>query len=323
MQVGVVIIGRNEGERLRCCIEAVLGQANEVVYVDSGSSDGSVDLAISLGAAAVSLDMSMPFTAARARNAGFSALKKLAPNLEYVQFVDGDCAIAPGWLAAASCYLDNHPDVAMVCGRLRERFPERSVYNLLCDFEWDVPPGESQACGGNAMARAHLLEAAGGYRQDLICGEEPELCLRLRANGWKIWRLPQAMAWHDAAMTQFSQWWRRNIRNGYAFAQGAHIHGKTAERHGIRESRRIWFWGCALPSVVLVLAALTEGRGLLLFGIYPVQMIRLTLRGKRSLRENSVWAFFNVLGKFPELLGQLKFHANHFLANESRLIEYK
>ena len=323
MTVGVVVIGRNEGERLRRCLESVVVQAQAVVYVDSGSTDGSVTLARSLGVDTVDLDMSIPFTAARARNAGFAALCGLAPNLDYVQFVDGDCELAPAWLTTACGYLDGHPEVAMVCGRLRERYPERSIYNRLCDFEWDAPAGESRACGGNAMARIQPLLSAGGYRQDLIAGEEPELCVRLRACGWKVWRLPDAMAWHDAAMTRFGQWWRRNVRNGYAFAQGAHLHGRSPERHGIRESRRIWFWGGALPVLIFAAAAMSHGWGLLLIAIYPAQVIRLTVKGKRSLVANGLWATFNVIGKFPELMGQMRFHANRLFSGDSRLFKYK
>jgi glycosyltransferase involved in cell wall biosynthesis len=320
---GVVVIGRNEGERLRRCLESIAGSARSAVYVDSGSTDGSVELATSMSVAVVNLDMSIPFTAARARNAGFEALRRSTPDITYVQFVDGDCELAKGWIETAAGFLDAHSDVAMVCGRLRERHPERSIYNLLCDFEWDTTAGESRACGGNAMARVQPLESSGGYRADMIAGEEPELCVRLRSQGWKVWRLDAEMALHDAAMTRFGQWWRRSVRNGYAFAEGAYLHGKTAERHGIVESRRIWIWGAAIPLLILAAAALSAGWGLMLLAIYPLQVIRLTLRGKRSPIENGIWALFNVLGKFPGLIGQARFHANRLAARDSRLIEYK
>ena len=75
------------------------------------------------------------------------------------------------------------------------------------------------------MLRANTLEAVDGYREDLIAGEEPELCVRLRTKGWRIWRLDAEMTLHDAAMTCFSQWWRRAVRAGYSYGQGAHLHG--------------------------------------------------------------------------------------------------
>ena len=56
--------------RLRQCLLSV-GSAT-IVYVDSGSTDGSIACAQSLGVESCpELDLSIPFTAARARNAGF------------------------------------------------------------------------------------------------------------------------------------------------------------------------------------------------------------------------------------------------------------
>ena len=139
--VGVVAIGRNEGERLKKCLDSVVGIAGRVVYVDSGSSDGSVEMTRAMGVDVIRLDVRVPFTAARARNEGFQYLRKLAPDLSYVQFVDGDCEVAAGWLGTGVAFLDARREVAVVCGRLRERYPERSIYNLLCDIEWDTTIG--------------------------------------------------------------------------------------------------------------------------------------------------------------------------------------
>src|SRR5687768_17706012 len=96
--VGVIAIGRNEGERLRRCLASVVGKGcAAVVYVDSNSSDGSVAMARGMGVEVVELDMSLPFSAARARNAGFERLVQAAPHVEFVQFVDGDCEVQPTW----------------------------------------------------------------------------------------------------------------------------------------------------------------------------------------------------------------------------------
>ena len=323
MNIGVVVIGRNEGDRLRKCLESVVGQADKVVYVDSGSTDDSVDIACSLGAVVVNLDMGRPFTAARARNEGFMRLREGAPGLAYVQFVDGDCEVLPGWLVEAARFLDEHTSVAAACGRLRERYPERSVYNMLCDIEWNTPVGEAKACGGNAMLRADALLRVGKYRDDLIAGEEPELCVRLRASGWKIWRLDVEMALHDAAMTRFGQWWKRTKRSGYAFAQGAHLHGAPPERAGVRQSRSAWIWGLFIPVSAIGLANWSGAWALGLLLIYPLQVVRLAMRGTRSAHENWWRAFFLVLGKFPEAMGQLYFLYNRLAGKTARLIEYK
>ena len=166
--LGVVAIGRNEGERLRRCLLSLarVGQGVASVYVDSGSTDGSVELARSMGVEVVELDMTRPFSAARARNAGFERLEEIAPAVEYVMFLDGDCEVADGWLDRAQAELEARPKAAVVCGRRRELFPEHSVYNRLADLEWDTPIGEAIACGGDSVIRAEAFEAVGGYRPD-------------------------------------------------------------------------------------------------------------------------------------------------------------
>ena len=321
--IGVVVIGRNEGLRLERCLASLEGVADKVVYVDSGSVDGSVHRARQRGVEVLALDMTQPFTAARARNEGFTRLQRVLPAMRYVQFVDGDCEVAAAWLPRAYAFLQSQPMVAVVCGRRRERFPQRSVYNLLCDLEWDTPVGEARACGGDALMRADAFAAVSGYRASLIAGEEPELCVRLRAAGWKIWRLAEEMTLHDAAMTRFGQWWQRSLRAGYAFAEGALLHGAAPERHWLRESRRAWFWGLGVPLAIVALSAVLGGWGLWLLLIYPLQVARLARRGSRSTRENWLQAIFLVLGKFPEMLGQVKFLLNRFGAGKTVLIEYK
>lgn len=321
--IGVVVIGRNEGARLARCLASLAVGVDRLVYVDSGSTDDSVQLAHARGAEVLALDLSIPFTAARARNEGFACLRQQLPQLRYVQFVDGDCEVAEGWLAQARAFLDEHPQVAVVCGRRRERHPERSVYNLLCDLEWDTPVGEAMACGGDALMRAEAFAAAGGFRTGMIAGEEPELCVRLRAQGWKIWRLDGEMTLHDAAMTRFGQWWRRSLRAGHAFAEGAALHGSTPERHWRRESRRAWWWGLGLPLGVVAATLSCGPWGASLLLVYPVQVTRLALRGVRSARENWLQATFLVLGKFPEMLGQVKFLLSRLSGSRTALIEYK
>ena len=321
--VGMVVIGRNEGARLVRCLESCAREGTPVTYVDSGSTDGSPAAARALGAEVLALDMSVPFTAARARNEGFAALLARCPGLERVQFLDGDCELIPGWLAAASAFLDAHPEVAAVCGRRVERFPQASVYNRLCDLEWNTPVGEARAFGGDVLIRVGALSAAGGYRPDLIAGEEPELCVRLRRAGWKIWRLGHDMTWHDAAMTRLKQWWKRSMRSGHAFAEGAWLHGAPPERHFLAETRRALLWGGALPLLLLVL---TLARPALawLWLVYPLQWLRVALK-LRAQGQPLPWtqsAFF-LLGRFAEAVGALRFWWGRTLERRSALIEYK
>jgi glycosyltransferase involved in cell wall biosynthesis len=323
IKFGAVAIGRNEGERLTLCLQS-LSDAAAIVYVDSGSTDDSPSWARQHGIEVVELDQSLPFTAARARNAGFRRLMDVVGNtVDYVQFIDGDCELNRRWPSLALDYLADHPDIVAVYGRRRERFPTRSVYNWLCDLEWDGPAGEARSFFGDVMIRAGALVSIGGYRDDLIAGEEPELSVRLRAGGWRIWRLPSEMTLHDAAITRFGQWWRRAVRAGYAFAQGAHIHGARPERHWVWESRRAWLWGVLLPLACLMCTAVIWPWGAVAWLIYPLQVLRQTIRNCGSLSIRLKLALFQVLSRFPEGAGQLKFLRDRLLGGKSELVEYK
>lgn len=322
-RVGVVVIGRNEGERLADCLASVFVGSREVVYVDSNSTDGSPERAAALGVDVVPLDLTKPFTAARARNEGSARLFVRWPGVELVQFVDGDCVVDRAWIAHATAFLDVRPDVVAVCGRRRERYPARSIYNRLCDLEWDTPIGETKAFGGDVLLRRAALVAAGGYRDDLIAGEEPELCVRLRARGGRIWRLDHEMTLHDAAMTRLSQWWKRSMRAGHAFMQGARLHGAPPERHWVRESRRALFWGLWLPAVLLAATAVVGPWALLGFSIYPLQVARLARRASGPASIRWARAGLMVLGKFAEAMGGLQFYLRSLLGGPGRLIEYK
>lgn len=318
-RIAALIIGRNEGARFLACLASLPEGLSRVIYVDSGSNDGSVAAAQEFGADVVSLDMDQPFTAARARNAGLARLD--ANDIDYVQMIDGDCALQDGWIATASAALSANPKLAVVCGRRRERVPEASVYNRLCDHEWDTPVGLAKACGGDALMRLSAVHAVGGYNPALIAGEEPDLCVRLRQAGWQIERLDAEMTWHDADMHRFGQWWRRSTRAGHAFAEGAALHGAPPERHWVVETRRALLWGAVLPVVALLGAVLISPWMLALLLAYPAQMLRLGLKNTSP----GGWerAVFTVLGKLPEARGALGYYIGQLRGRRRGLIEYK
>jgi GT2 family glycosyltransferase len=316
--VGVVVIGRNEGERLMVCLDALsrCGALPEhIVYVDSGSSDGSVERVRARGVTAIAIEP--PFTAAKGRNAGYRHLLSTFPQLLAIQFVDGDCEYFPAWLEVASQVLRDDATVAAVTGMQRERHPEASVFNLLCDVEWTGVVGEIDTFAGNVMVRASALSATTGYNEDLIAGEDPEFSIRVKkATGQRIVRIDEPMALHDVDMTKVSQWWKRNIRAGHAFAQVSRMHGEAPLRFWKKETRSNWIWGAALPVAAPVLV--------------PPAYVALFWRIYRDARRRGLpagpartYAFFTTVGKVPQALGQLKYWWNALRGEKSTLIEYK
>ena len=326
-RLGVVVIGRNEGARLVRCLDSIARlPVGAVVYVDSGSTDGSVAAARARGAQVVDLDLSLPFTAARGRNAGFAALRAAHPDLAFVQFVDGDCELAAGWLETAAAYLAAHPDVAVVFGRRRERHPDASPWNRCADVEWDGVPGETDACGGDAMLRASVLEAVGGYDATLIAGEEPELCHRIRATGARVVRLADEMTLHDAALLRFGQWWRRQARGGHAYAETTWRHRGRPDPRRARQVASVIFWAALLPATAVLLAVPTRGAGLLLLAAlaWPWRGLYRAARRLRPASDDRLYATVCLIGKFAELQGIATFAWNHGVRGRATgLIEYK
>ncbi len=310
-----------------------------MVYVDSGSTDGSARLAKEIGINVVELDDRAPFTAARGRNKGFAYLMTVSPDIEYVQFIDGDCELINGWLESAQEFLEQNKNHAIVCGRLQEQHPEKSVYNRLCDMEWNGPVGDIGHCGGIFMIRKDAFQGSGGFNTELISGEEPELCYRLRAEGWKIHRLEKLMALHDSAIMNFSQWWKRMIRGGYGAIDVVHRlkqSGNLKERIPFArqtQSARIWTWGWLAASFFLILsgimlAGMVGGMiGMAAgIGLWLCQCVR-TARRPRALGASwpdaLLYGVLTMVAKWPQIIGHRHYFHNVKNKAKSENIEYK
>jgi GT2 family glycosyltransferase len=321
--VGVVVIGRNEGDRLMRCLDSLERAGvdpQNIVYVDSGSSDGSVERVSARGVDAIAIEP--PFTAAKGRNAGIKHLLARHEGLFAIQFVDGDCEYFPAWIDVASKAMRDDPTICAVTGMQRERRPEATLYNLLCDVEWTGVVGEIDTFAGNVMVRVQALvetEASTGglYNPELIAGEDPEFSIRIRkTTGLRIVRIDEPICLHDVDMTKLSQWWKRNVRAGHAYAQVSRMHGEAPLRFWKRETRSNWLWGAALPLAAAPLA-----------GPAYVTLFWRIYRGARARGLDAhaarVYAFFTAVGKVPQALGQVKYWWNELRGVKSLIIEYK
>ena len=327
-QLGIVVIGRNEGDRLKRCLRSVVDQGH-CVYVDSGSTDGSVAFAQSIGVDVIQLDLAIPFTAARARNAGFTHLHQIHPEIDYVQFIDGDCEMVSGWLIAASQVLEEKLDIVAVCGLRRERHPEKSLYNRICDLEWQLvigSPGEVEHFGGEVMVRAEAFKAVGGYNNRVIAAEDDDLSVRLRLAGGELWCLDRICSLHDANMYQFRQWWQRAKRCGYAFAQVSSLHGKSPEKKFVKQIRSVWLHGLILPLVAITLTIPSHGLSLLLFCRYPLSAFKVAYQTHAMgfpWTDSFTWGASCSVSAFPAVLGTMQFYLNQLVSRDHQIIEYK
>lgn len=326
--VSVVVIGRNEGSRLVRCLNSVrsmhyASDLVELVYVDSGSKDDSVEQATALGAKVFILE-SGPYTAARARNTGWRHSRG-----EIVLFLDGDTILDPDFVSKSVTEFAD-PRIAVVFGNRREIATSNSVYNRVLDYDWIMPYGFTDYCGGDVLIRRAALIDVGGYREDLIAGEEPEMCCRMRQRQHLIFHADRPMTGHDLAMQHWGQYWRRAVRTGYAYAEVSRMLRNSSTPLWIRESKRNFLQGF----VYLLLAIVGLSASLWTASIWPlaaVLMFFVALSVRTSLRMASkvvclqdrlLYALHSHIQQVPIFLGQLGFLWNAQLGRRQQLIEY-
>ncbi|HEV2593837.1 MAG TPA: glycosyltransferase family 2 protein [Sphingomicrobium sp.] len=326
--MAAVVIGRNEGLRLEPALKSVQGAGLPLVYVDSGSVDGSPRRAREMGVAVVEVDPRTPFSAGRGRNEGLQEVLKRWPNTRFVLFLDGDCILDPRFPPAALGAFDQHEECAIITGHLSERFPDRSVYNRLCAIEWQSPSGlmtNMNSLGGIMVVRVSAFLSVGGFKLQAIAGEEPDLGSRLITAGHTIIKVDAPMATHDAEILKFSQWWKRAARGGHALAFRYSQHGRTNVRETRRELASDLAWGLILPVSLILLLWPTDGLSLLLLIVYPLFGWRIFRRHRANGLNSAdarLLARYIVFGKFAHVVGIATYCRNR-LRGEFRIIEYK
>ena len=309
--LSVVVIGLNEQDRLKESLEAIFACRPErfdleVIYVDSGSTDHSVEIASAVQGVEVLHLGSAERSAAKARNLGLRRARGC-----YVQLVDGDSVIQPGWLDIALATLAQRHDVCCVFGQCIEMYPEQSIYMKVCGLDWHIPAGEYRLCGGNALWRMSSIAQNGYFDEGLKAGEEPDLCYRVRQSGGKIVCVDAPMVTHDLGMRSFSQYWQRAVVSGKGYARVALRYWRSAEKLWLRE----FFSNFMEPALwAIVLAAgwyfggYQGGVGLLIawWGIRAAQ-IAYAMRGRNlDVASSLLYGLHCQLVRLPVAIGQFK-----------------
>ncbi len=321
MNIDVVIIGLNCAATLADCINSVLRCRYTrgsicVIYVDSGSTDASLEIARNFeGVTVLQLDAAYP-TPGAARNLGWRN-----GSSPLVQFLDSDTVMNPDWLTVATDCLDN--DSGAIRGLRKERYPERSIFNWIADQEWNAPPGDCDTFGGDALVRREVLVSTGGYDEELVGGEDPELSERVRQLKWKVKQLGVLMTQHDLAMFRWAQYWRRAYRTGYGYAAVAWLHGDKG--FWMREVLRIVSRGGLAPLVALT-GLLITGAGCPWGGAVTLSSLALVFqpfllrqgRFRRTLELSRVgamaYAIHCSIVVVPECFGVIRFWLGEYFS---------
>jgi glycosyltransferase involved in cell wall biosynthesis len=320
----VVVIGRNEGERLRRCLQSVMqAQAGtkdwKLVYVDSGSRDGSVVMARQLGWDVVELATRRP-TAALARNAGWRS-----SDSKWILFLDGDTVLHLDFVRSAIDTAQADEMIASVWGHRREMDPVANVYHRVLDLDWVYRPGVSEFCGGDALFRRSALAAVGGFDESLIAGEEPELCSRLRGTGHMILHIDHPMTMHDLAIRRLPQYWKRTSRAGYAYAQMAWRTRGRNVRLWASESRANLLRCAALIGLFCV-PLLAPQLSLLSISALAALCLRSAYRARWKSKDSWSLLLYGIhshLQQIPIASGQFAFLWDLMRNRRRMLIEYK
>ncbi len=326
--VSIVVIGRNEGIRLQRCLLSIAqidckDFTTELIYVDSGSVDNSLEIAGRVGAKVIALTDPHP-TAALGRNAGWH----LAGG-SYVLFLDGDTVLDPYFLVQSLPELKGN--TAVIWGHRRELYPHASAYQKVLDLDWMYPAGKSDFCGGDALFRRDVLERTNGFDSSLAGGEEPELCRRLLKLGYVIHHVDRAMTGHDLGITCFAQYWQRAKRTGYAYAEVSERFAATSDPFWRRESRgnRMRAW------VFIVTPVLGGMSAVFLANVWPlvawstglcILIIRTAWKVRwktTSLETLLMYSLHSHLQHIPIYLGQLRYKYDRQCRRGTSLFEYK
>lgn len=178
MKVAVVIPTLNEGDYIGPCLQSLRDHAadwiSQVIVVDAGSSDGTVEIAANAGATVL---IQARNTIASQRNHGAAHT-----NAELLAFLDADCTIEPGWAENAISHFDDPeivsagapPDIPDLQTSWVQRtwcFIVRHPQSTVQDVAW--------MASANVWVRRTSFREIGGFDESLETCEDSDLGFRI------------------------------------------------------------------------------------------------------------------------------------------------
>jgi len=215
--VSVIVVNWNRKELLRACLESLSKQRGaelEIIVIDNGSSDGSVEMVES---------WPTPITLIRnhdnrgfcaANNQGFAVARG-----EWIALLNNDAEAEPDWAARMLEVSNAAPHVGMVASKILVwEEPSRIdkaghlIYldgqnrgrgsGQLDQGQFDQVEEVLWPDGCAALYKREMIEAIGGFDEDLFAyGDDAELGLRGRIAGWTCMYAPGAVVRHHRGST--------------------------------------------------------------------------------------------------------------------------
>lgn len=312
-RLSVVVVGRNESDRLAACLESVSAMTGpdggfEMVYVDLNSTDESPDRAREIGARIVVAEVKSSF--AVARNAGWRAAQG-----EFVLFLDGLPRLEADFSERALGLFDDQK-VALVRGTRTDEQEEPTMYDTILALADRPSPGDFELCWGEAMVRRSALEQINGFDVRLMAGEWPDLCRKIRETGLSMKCIEDVMTLREGRPSGFGTYWKRMRRQGYGLAEASALCRTSPPPEWVVEARRIRPIGAlALLSVPGAIALSGLTRSFLPLGVLLAVFLSAALsvavlsRGKgNGFWERLLYGLHAAFRPIPVFLGQLDFY---------------
>jgi GT2 family glycosyltransferase len=214
--VSILVVNFNGRKLLTECLASVRCQTYprfEVILVDNGSTDGSVDL--------VRRDFPEVRIVALPTNRGFAGGCNAgiqAAAGDFIVTVNNDVRLDPTWLEEMVAAVRHRPGVGMVAAKmLFSRNPKVVDSTGICldraGMAWHLNGGSAHdssevehdvfgPCAGAALYRRELFDDVGTFDEDFFCYlEDVDLAWRAQSAGWRCVYAPQARALHHHSST--------------------------------------------------------------------------------------------------------------------------
>jgi len=284
--VSIIIIGKNEESNLGNCFRSVLemdypADRFEVIYVDTGSTDRSLEIARKSNVRAVEEHAQFP-SPGLARNRGIQEAQ-----YDIIHFIDGDMTIDSGYLRKAVSFLDTDR-IACVIGNVSERRSDRSFLARVLNYPWSIRrSGFVEAPGAGGTFLKGVLQMINGYNPLILKGQETELGYRIRQKGYRIYKIEHTMGVHHYGINNLCDLAKRSYLMGISYGMILTMPREQSYADLFWRARNMLAQGIIF--LVLVLILVITGKPLFLLFLPVVTVLYVLLRYWKDVFRRKDW----------------------------------